>query len=159
ADWHKMAVDYKAGMGELSKRYPDDFDAATLYAESAMDLRPWKLYTKDGRPEEGTEEIVAVLEWVLARNPNHVGANHYYIHATEASTMPQRALPSAQRLPALAPSAGHLVHMPAHVYIRTGDYDAAIRANDQAARVDGAYISCCGPKGGCYPAMYYSHNL
>lgn len=160
ADWHKLAVDYKNAMGELSKRYPDDLDAATLYAESAMDLRPWKLYTKDGRPEEGTEEIVAVLEWVLARNPNHVGANHYYIHATEASTAPQRALPSAQRLPALAPSSGHLVHMPAHVYIRTGDYDAAIRANDRAARVDEAYISCCAPKGAAfYPAMYYSHNL
>jgi tetratricopeptide (TPR) repeat protein len=159
ADWRKLAFDYKTAMGELMRRNPDDLDAATLYAESAMNLRPWKLYTKDGKPEEGTEEIVKVLEFVLARQPKHVGANHYYIHATEASTTPERALPCAQRLPSLAPAAGHLVHMPAHVYIRTGDYAAAINANEQAARVDEKYISCCGPKGGIYPAMYYSHNL
>ncbi len=159
ADWRKLAFDYKTAMGELARRYPDDLDAATLYAESAMNLRPWKLYTRDGQPEEGTDEIVSALEWVLARNPDHVGANHYYIHATEASTKPERALPSARRLPKLAPAAGHLVHMPAHVYMRLGDYAAAIRANEQAARVDEAYISCCGGRGGFYPAMYYSHNL
>jgi tetratricopeptide (TPR) repeat protein len=161
-DWHQCAVDYKNAMGEVMRHHPDDLDAATLYAESAMDLRPWRLYTQEGKPEEGTEEIVAVLEWVLARNPNHVGANHYYIHAVEASTAPQRALPSAQRLPRLAPSAGHLVHMPAHIYIRLGDYDNAIRANEEAAKVDERYIACCAPKmpgGGLYPAMYYSHNL
>jgi tetratricopeptide (TPR) repeat protein len=125
-----------------------------------MNLRPWHLYTHDGKPEEGTDEIVDVLEWVLARNPNHVGANHYYIHATEASTQPQRGLASAQRLPRLAPAAGHLVHMPAHVYFRIGDYARAIQANEQAAAVDEAYISCCAPRGGGdYTAMYYSHNL
>jgi tetratricopeptide (TPR) repeat protein len=159
ADWRKLAFDYKVAMGELFKHNPDDLDAATLYAESAMDLHPWQLYTKDGKPEEGTEEIVKVLEFVLARNAKHVGANHYYIHATEASDHPERALPCAQRLPVLAPAAGHLVHMPAHVYFRTGDYSAAIAANEQAAKVDEHYISCCGPKGGIYPAMYYSHNL
>ena len=159
ADLQKLAYDYKMAMGEVMKRFPDDLDAATLYAESAMNLHPWKLYTKDGKPEDGTEEIVKVLEWVLGRSANHVGANHYYIHATEASTTPERALPSARRLPTLAPAAGHLVHMPAHVYIRTGDYAAAIAANEQAARVDEKYISCCGPRGGVYPAMYYSHNL
>jgi tetratricopeptide (TPR) repeat protein len=159
ADWRKLAFDYKTAMGELCKHNPDDLDAATLYAESAMDLHPWQLYSKDGKPEEGTDEIVKVLEFVLARNAKHVGANHYYIHATEASNAPQRALPCAQRLPILAPAAGHLVHMPAHVYFRTGDYAAAIAANEQAAKVDENYISCCGPKGGIYPAMYYSHNL
>ncbi len=159
ADWRKMAFDYKTAMGELMKHYPDDLDAATLYAESAMDLHPWQLYDKAGKPEPGTDEIVKVLEFVLARNAKHVGANHYYIHATEASSAPERALACAQRLPTLAPAAGHLVHMPAHVYIRTGDYAAAIAANEQAAKVDEHYISCCGPKGGIYPAMYYSHNL
>jgi tetratricopeptide (TPR) repeat protein len=159
ADARKLAYDYKVAMGQLRKRYPDDLDAATLYAESAMNLRPWHLYTRDGKPEEGTSEIVEVLEWVLARNPNHVGANHYYIHATEASNQPQRGLAAAQRLPRLAPGAGHLVHMPAHVYFRTGDYAAAIRANEQAAAVDEAYISCCASRRGEYAVMYYSHNL
>lgn len=161
ANPRKLAYDYKVAMGQLRKRYPDDLDAATLYAESAMNLRPWHLYSRDGKPEEGTDEIVEVLEWVLARNPNHVGANHYYIHATEASARPQRGLASAQRLPRLAPAAGHLVHMPAHVYFRTGDYASAIQANEQAAAVDEAYISCCAPRGGGgdYTAMYYSHNL
>jgi tetratricopeptide (TPR) repeat protein len=158
-DWRQHAVAYKDAMAELTRKYPDDLDAATLYAESAMNLRPWRLYDKNGTPAEGTEEIVKVLEWVLARNPNHVGANHYYIHATEASTTPERAMPCAQRLPRLSPSAGHLVHMPAHVYSRTGNYDAAIAANADAARVDEKYIACCGPKGGFYPTMYYSHNL
>src|SRR5258706_1107733 len=159
ADWRKLAFDYKTAMGELARRYPDDLDAATLYAESAMNLRPWKLYTRDGQPEEGTDEIVSVLEWVLARNPDHVGANHYYIHATEASTKPERALTSARRFPPLAPAAGHLVDMPAPASIRLVGYPAAIRANEQAAQVDEAYISCCGGRGGLYPAMYYSHNL
>ena len=159
ADLRKLAFEYKTAMGELSRRYPDDLDAATLYAESAMDLRPWKLYTHDGKPEEGTEEIVKTLEWVLARDPNHLGANHYYIHATEASSSPQRGLASARRLPVLAPASGHLVHMPAHVYIRLGDYGAAIAANEAAAKADENYILCCAPGGGLYPAMYYSHNL
>jgi tetratricopeptide (TPR) repeat protein len=158
-DWPKHAREYKEAMGELSRRFPEDLDAATLYAESAMNLRPWRLYEKDGAPAEGTEGIVRVLEWVITRNSNHTGANHYYIHATEASTRPGRALAAAQRLPKLAPSAGHLVHMPAHVYVRMGDYAAAIRANAEAARVDEAYIACCGPRGGLYPMMYYSHNL
>ena len=98
ADLKKLTVDYKNAMGELVKRYPDDLDAATLYAESAMDLRPWQLWTLDGKPAPGTQEIVAVLESVLARDPYHPGANHYYIHAVEASPHPERALPSAARL-------------------------------------------------------------
>src|ERR1041385_1662731 len=89
ADLHQLSVDYKNAMGELMKRYPDDLDAATLYAESAMDLRPWKLWTSDGKPAEGTEEIVSVLESVLRRDPLHIGANHYYIHAVEASPHPE----------------------------------------------------------------------
>jgi tetratricopeptide (TPR) repeat protein len=145
-------------MGELAQRYPDDLDAATLYAESAMNLRPWQLWNPDGTPAEGTEEILAVLEAVLKRHPDHIGANHYYIHAIEASPHPERALASAARLESLAPAAGHLVHMPAHIYIRVGDYAAAAHRNAVAAAVDEAYLTNSGAQG-VYPLMYYSHNL
>ena len=158
ADKNKLAIDYKNAMGELSKSYPDDLDAATLYAESMMNLRPWHLWTLDGKPEENTLEIVSVLESVLRRNPNHSGANHYYIHAVEASTNAERALPSADRLGQIAPNAGHLVHMPSHVYIRTGDYYKAAKANVDAIVVDRNYIQKSGNN--ClYPAMYYNHNV
>jgi tetratricopeptide (TPR) repeat protein len=112
----------------------------------------------DGSPELGTEEIVATLESVLRRDPYHMGAIHYYIHSVEASPSPERALAAANRLAALAPSAGHLVHMPAHVYIRTGDFEAGIKTNEAAAAADRAYIQASGAQG-IYPAMYYSHNL
>ncbi len=158
ADLKQLAVDYKNSMGELVKKYPDDLDAATLYAESGMDLRPWRFWTADGKPAEGTEEIVAVLESVLRRNPNHPGAIHYYIHAIEASPNPERALAYAGKLPKLMPAAGHLVHMPAHIYQRTGDYQAAARSNADAAAVDEAYFRANGRQG-VYPAMYYNHNL
>jgi len=125
----KLDVDYAQAMRELARRCPDDLDVATLYAESLMDLHPWKLWGLDGRPSEGTEEIVGVLESVLSRDPNHVGANHYYIHAVEASPHPEWALTSAKRLETLAPAAGHLVHMPAHTYMRVGDYSASARSN------------------------------
>jgi tetratricopeptide (TPR) repeat protein len=123
-----------------------------------MDLRPWLLYSLDGTPADGTLEIVNILERVLARSPKHVGANHYYIHATEASLSPERALPSAKRLETLVPAAGHLVHMPAHTYMRTGNYTGAVAANAQAADVDRKYIAESGADG-VYPAMYYNHNL
>ena len=158
ADLKKLAVDYKNAMGDLVKRYPDDLDAATLFAESAMNLRPWKFWSADGKPAEGTEEIVATLESVLRRDPNHIGAIHYYIHAVEASPHPERALAYAPQLPTLIPAAGHLVHMPSHIYARTGDYEAAALSNKYAARVDEAYMKTRGT-GGLYPAMYYSHNL
>ena len=158
ADLKRLAVDYKNTMGDLVKRYPDDLDAATLYAESAMNLRPWKFWTADGKPAEGTEEIVATLESVLRRDPNHFGAIHYYIHAVEASLNPERALAYAPKLSSLVPAAGHLVHMPAHIYERTGDYEAAALSNKDAALVDEAYIKANGA-GGLYPAMYYTHNL
>jgi pimeloyl-ACP methyl ester carboxylesterase len=158
ADKHKLEVDYKNAMGELAKNYPDDLDAATLYAESMMNLRPWKLWSLDGKPAEDTLEIVATLENVLRRNPNHSGANHYYIHAVEASTNAERALPSADRLGKIAPNAGHLVHMPSHVYIRTGDYYQAAKANVDAIVVDREYMTKSGNKG-LYPNMYYNHNV
>jgi len=158
ADRRKAAEDYRDAMRELVKSSPDDLDAATLFAEAGMNLHPWGLWHVDGTPEGGTEEIVATLESVLKRDPDHLGAVHYYIHSVEASRNPERALAGANKLAAMAPGAGHLVHMPAHVYIRTGDYEAAVRTNQQAAAVDRAYIKASGIQG-IYPMMYYSHNL
>jgi tetratricopeptide (TPR) repeat protein len=158
ADLHKLQVEYSGAMRELSKKYADDPDIATLYAESLMDLRPWKFWTHDGKPVEDTEEIVRVLESVLAKHPNHVGANHYYIHAVEASLHPERALPSARRFQTLAPAAGHLVHMPAHIYQRTGNYAGAADANERAAAVDRKFMEKYGHES-MYAAMYYNHNL
>jgi tetratricopeptide (TPR) repeat protein len=158
ADQNKLGVDYKNAMRDLTKRYPDDLDAATLYAESMMNLHPWHLWTLDGKPAEDTLEIVSVLESVLRRNPNHSGANHYYIHAVEASVNPDRALPSAERLGKVAPGAGHLVHMPSHIYIRTGDYQKAAQVNVDAIAVDRAYMTKAGGEG-LYPMIYYHHNI
>ena len=158
ADRAQLARDYAAAMKALSARYPDDLDAATLYAESLMNLHPWKLWTPEGEPGEGTVEIVAVLESVMKRDPYHPGANHYYIHAVEASSHPEKALASAARLETLVPSAGHLVHMPAHIYMRTGDYVGAEKANASAAEVDRQYIRATGAQG-MYPMMYYNHNV
>ena len=153
-----LAVTYKDEMKRVMSRYPDDLDAATLYAESLMNLRPWALWLSDGTPAEGTLEVVEVLEQVMRRNPNHPGANHYYIHAVEASKTPERALPSAGRLGLLMPGAGHMVHMPSHIYIRIGDHDLSASVNETAAEVDKKYIERTGAKG-VYPLMYYSHNL
>ncbi|HEX2271390.1 MAG TPA: alpha/beta fold hydrolase [Pyrinomonadaceae bacterium] len=158
ADQTRLAVDYKNAMGQLARRYPDDLDAATLYAESMMNLRPWKLWSHDGKPAPETLEIVAVLEGVLRRNPNHTGANHYYIHAVEASNSAERALPSAARLGKIAPKAGHLVHMPSHIYVRTGDYQEAAQSNVDAIAADREYIEKTGAKG-LYTMMYYNHNI
>jgi tetratricopeptide (TPR) repeat protein len=159
ADLRKLDTKYASAMRELFKRYPDDLDAATLYAESLMDLHPWKLWSLDGHPAEGTEEILAVLESVLRRDPDHLGANHYYVHATEASPHPEWALASARRLETLAPDAGHLVHMPAHTYMRVGDYSAAARSNAVAADIDRKYLRESGTTGSMYDLMYYCHNL
>src|SRR6266436_3645746 len=158
ADRRQAAEAYHDAMREVVKQFPDDLDAATLFAESGMNLHPWGLWMVDGTPREGTEEIVATLESVIKRDPNHLGAIHYYIHSVEASKSPERALAGASRLAAMAPAAGHIVHMPAHVYIRTGDYAAAVKTNEDAAVVDRAYIKSSGAQG-IYPMMYYSHNL
>jgi tetratricopeptide (TPR) repeat protein len=158
ADLRKAAEEYRDAMRQVAKNNPDDLDAATLFAESGMNLHPWGLWHLDGTPQDGTEEIVATLESVIKRDPNHLGAIHYYIHTVEASNSPERALAGAARLAALAPAAGHIVHMPAHIYIRTGDYAAAVKTNEEAAAVDRAYIASSGVQG-IYPMMYYSHNL
>jgi len=158
SDRRKAAEEYRDAMREVVKNNPDDLDAATLFAESGMDLHPWGLWHREGTPEAGTEEIVATLESVIKRDPNHLGALHYYIHTVEASNSPERALAGANRLASLAPAAGHIVHMPAHIYIRTGDYAAAAKTNEEAAAIDRAYIQRSGAQG-IYPMMYYSHNL
>ena len=158
SDLKKAAEDYRDAMRQVVSEFPDDLDAATLFAEAGMNLHPWGLWHIDGTPEAGTDEIVSTLESVMKRDPNHLGAIHYYIHAVEASANPERALAGANKLAALAPAAGHIVHMPAHVYVRTGDYEAAVKTNEQAAAVDRAYIKATGAQG-IYPMMYYSHNL
>ncbi|MCC7177401.1 MAG: hypothetical protein IT177_03330 [Acidobacteria bacterium] len=149
---------YSDAMGEIAARHPEDADVNTLYAESLMNLTPWRLYDAEGKPAPGTDKIVATLERVLAQHPEHPGANHYYIHAVEASKTPARANESAKRLETLVPGAGHLVHMPAHIYIRTGQYARSAKSNADAARVDEGYFKVAGQQG-MYPAMYYGHNL
>ena len=158
-DYQKLGNDYAAAMRDLSRRYPDDPDAATLLAESLMDLHPWELWTNDGKPGENTPEIVSVLEGVLQRWPDHVGANHFYVHAVEASPDPERGLTSAKRLETLVPAAGHLVHMPAHIYIRTGDYDAAVKSNQAAIAVDREYLHARSIDNMGYALGYGEHNF
>lgn len=162
SDLRAAAEQYRDAMREVMKRFPDDLDAATLFAEAGMNLHPWGLWRPDGAPEDGTEEIVSTLESVIRREPNHLGAIHYYIHSVEASNSPERALASANRLAELAPAAGHLVHMPAHIYIRTGAHDAAVKANEKAVAVDESYLKATSAAGFntlFYSMMYYAHNL
>ncbi|RJG02968.1 hypothetical protein [Noviherbaspirillum sedimenti] len=150
---------YAEAMGQLAKRFPRDQDIAVLYAESLMDLSPWDYWEADGaKPKGKTAELVATLERVLQANPNHAGAIHYYIHTVEASTNPKRAEPYAERLAKLVPGAGHLVHMPAHIYYRVGRYKDSLATNIQAVAVDEAYIASQKPEG-IYPLGYYPHNV
>lgn len=155
-DRQKQAVEFKDAMHDLRRAYPDDLDAATLYAQSIMNLSPWDLWNLDGTPWEGTPEILSVLESVLKRNPHHLGAIHYYIHAVEASPNPERALVYANLLPSLSPPIGHLIHMPAHIYIRTGDYLAAEEACAKAARLDDARVQTAPSM---FTVLSYLHDL
>ncbi|MBI4553803.1 MAG: hypothetical protein HY710_16170 [Candidatus Latescibacteria bacterium] len=158
ADRNALQQAYADAMREVARQYPDDLDATTLFAEAMMNLRPWALWTNDGQPQPGTLDIVSTLESVLQRNPNHPGANHYYIHAIEGSPRPDRGLAAADRLTTLVPGAGHLVHMPSHIYMRVGRYTDAAEANARAITVDRDYISKQAPQG-VYPMMYYPHNI
>jgi tetratricopeptide (TPR) repeat protein len=158
SDWKQFHLDYSNAMREVVHKYPDDLDAATLFAESLMMLRPWQLWSLDGQPASGTLELVAVLESVLKRHPDHPGANHFYIHAVEASPHLERAIPSAMRLMTLVPGAGHLVHMPGHIFLQTGDYELAARTNRNAAVADKAFVQRTGTTG-MYPLMYWTHNM
>ena len=159
ADYQQLAMAYSRAMRKLADRYADDPDAVTLYAESLMDLHPWRLWSNDGKPGPDTEEITKRLEAVLRAYPDHIGANHFYIHAEEASPHPERALPSADRLQTLAPAAGHLVHMPSHIYSRTGDYQKAVASNIAGTKADERYVEQTGTHGSLYHMMYFTHNL
>lgn len=158
ADQQHLSMAFAEKMKALTEAYPDDLDAATVYAESLMDLNPWQLWSKDGTPWEKTPEILAVLERVLERDPSHPGANHLYIHAVEASPHPEWGLAAAKRLETIAPGAGHLVHMPSHIYMLVGDYKAAADSNVVAAATDAHYIDREHVQG-AYPMLYFHHNL
>ena len=149
---------YADAMAKVVAQFPEDDDAATLYAEALMDLSPWAYWQKDGTPAAFTPRLLGELERVLARNPRHIGAMHYYIHATEASPDPQRAEPWADALAALAPGSGHLVHMPAHTYIRVGRYHDATMTNLTAATADKDFLAVCHGSNGVYPLGYVPHN-
>lgn len=149
---------YADAMAELVAARPNDLDAATLYAESLMNLQPWDYWTMDGEPVGRIEEIVSVLEGVIARDSEHAGALHLYIHAVEASEQPERGVAAADRLRTLIPGSGHLVHMPAHIYARVGRYHDAVIANQLAIESDNAYLAACRPGPGVYPLGYVPHN-
>ncbi len=149
---------YVDSMRALHQKYPDDDDAAALFAESMMNTMPWDYWVDPDNARPLTEEVLAALETVLERSPAHPLAIHLYIHAVEASSSPERAEPHADTLSNLVPGAGHLVHMPAHIYWRVGRYNDASEANVRAAAVDEAYIEACNAQG-FYPAAYYPHNI
>jgi tetratricopeptide (TPR) repeat protein len=151
-----LNIAYADAMRRVSMQFPDDADVQVLTAEAMMDVNPWKRWARDGAPAPGTQEIVGRLEAVVAHHPDHPGANHYYIHAVEASPDPGRALPMAERLPSLMPGAGHIVHMPAHIFQRVGRYEDASAANRAAIAVDLAYLRQVKPPG--YYPMYVGHN-
>ncbi|HEY6547793.1 MAG TPA: hypothetical protein VI589_07795, partial [Vicinamibacteria bacterium] len=149
---------YAAAMKKVVARFPSDIDIATLYVESVMDLRPWGYWMPDNTPYAGTEEIVALTESVIRRNPKHLGALHLYIHLMEPTTRPEAAEAAADALLPLAPGAGHLVHMASHIYQRVGRYADSVKSNQDAALSDEAYITQCRAQG-FYPMAYYPHNV
>ena len=156
-DRSALDLAYAKAMREVHREDPEDLDAAVLFAESLMDLYPWAYWTADQQPREHTQEILDLLETAMERNPEHVGANHYYIHAVE-EYFPERGLEAADRLGDLAPDAGHLVHMPSHIYWRVGRYGDAAEINQRAAKADEQYFAWCRP-GAFYGAAYYPHNV
>lgn len=155
-DLISLRYKYRDAMKKVVQEYNEDLDAASLYAESILDLNPWDYWTFDGKPKEGTTEAIEVLESIMKRNPYHIGANHYIIHAWEGSKTPERALISAYRLTALTPKSGHLLHMPCHIFLLLGYYEEAINTSMKAIAADEAYIGKYGNQG--YPLHYTSHN-
>lgn len=149
---------YADAMREVARQFPDDDEAATFFADAMMVRRPWNLWAPDGSPNPGTAELVQSLERVLARNPNHPGADHLYIHALEGSKDPQRAEAAADRLEKLMPAAGHVVHMPSHIYWRVGRYADAAFVNVKAVKADREYFKTAQPSP-IYLAIYYPHNM
>jgi tetratricopeptide (TPR) repeat protein len=158
ADRQQADRAFADAMRKLTRAYPADLDARTIYAESLMDLRPWNYWTRDGEPYEETREIVNALQHVLAKHPNHPGALHYWVHLWEPTDTPERAEAEADRLLPLMPGAGHMVHMPAHIYMRVGRHADVVTSNQMAAKADEDYITQCRAQG-MYPLAYYPHNL
>jgi len=157
-DRHPLDSAFSNAMKKVYENYPSDPDISALYAESLMDMHPWDLYDKKTRaPKPWTPEIVNVLEYLIKLHPRHPGAPHFYIHAVEASAHPERGLESAKLLMSLVPGSGHLVHMPSHIYIWTGDYHLGSLANIEAVKIDSAYVNACHAQG-AYPLAYYPHN-
>ena len=153
-----LDMNYAETFKSAHQAYPEDPEIATLYAEAMMNLHPWDLNEKDGSEKEWTLDIVSLLESIIEKNPTHPGANHFYIHAVEASSTPERAYASAKVFDdGTIPGAGHLVHMPSHVYIRTGDYHKGTVANINAVKADSSYVTLCHAQG-AYPLAYYPHN-
>ncbi|MGB3562496.1 MAG: tetratricopeptide repeat protein [Thermoanaerobaculia bacterium] len=155
-DRSHLDVAYADAMREVARRYPKDTDAGTLFAEALMDTTPWDYWRENGKPKPETVEILETLTAVIDRDPNHPGANHLYIHIVEAQ-QPEMAVAAADRLGGLVPGAGHLVHMPSHIYIRMGRYHDASVANQKAIAADDDYVTACR-KQGLYPVMYMPHN-
>ena len=158
ADRTALDQAYAGAMAKLVQQLPDQLDAATLYAESLMNLQPWDYWDKNGKPTGNTAKIVQLLEGIMARNGEHAGALHLYIHAVEASNEPERGVQAADRLRSLIPGSGHLVHMPAHIYARVGRWHDAVIANQRAIEADNNYLAACRPGPGVYPLGYVPHN-
>ena len=156
ADRSALDLQYANAMRDVARQFPDDADVLALFAESLLDLSPWDYYLANGKPKPTTVEVVQAIERAKTLNPDHLGALHYYIHALEASD-PERAVDEADRLWHLAPAAGHLVHMPAHIFIRVGRYHDAVVSNIEASAADKSYIEACRVQG-FYPLAYYPHN-
>lgn len=157
ADREALDRAFADAMRGVRARHPEDVDVAVITAESLMDLSPWNYWTPDATPREDTEEVLALLDWALERDPQHVGANHYLIHAVE-EYYPERGVAAAERLAAMDSDAGHLVHMPSHIFWRVGRYEDALEINQRAVAADEAYFSWCRP-GAFYRAAYYPHNI
>lgn len=158
SDRGELDLAYSNAMRSVYEKYPFDADVATLYAESIMDLHPWDLWDKNGVAREWTVDILSVLKKALRINPKHAGAHHFYIHTVETSLNPEDGLNSAKLFDEdLVAGAGHLVHMPSHIYIRTGDYHKGTLANIRAIAVDSSYVSACNAQG-AYPLSYFPHN-
>jgi tetratricopeptide (TPR) repeat protein len=158
ADRRQLDRAYAAAMSKLAQQYPDDAEIQTFYADAVMNAMPWDYWEKDGSPKPEIRGVISALERVIARQPDHPGAHHYYIHVMEASDTPERAEASADRLGSLMPAAGHVVHMPAHIYLRVGRYADAAEANIRAIAADEDYLAQCQAQG-LYPVSYYPHNL
>lgn len=153
-----LDIAYAKAMKNVYGQFFTDPDIGALYAESLMNLHSWDLYDKETKaPKEWTPELLTILETLIQKNPKHPGAHHFYIHALEASAIPERAIASARLLDTLIPGSGHLVHMPSHIYINTGDYHLGTIANINAVAVDSAYTTACHAQG-AYPLSYYPHN-